>query len=832
MHQKSLNDQLSHHENTPTDLRLKHLSDKILPESPYILKVPTTYRVSSHQVNDWRRGSPFAAEEEQLQYLSFNPHIWEDTMLTAVGDWDDGHGGIADKSSQNSSKTNSGLGSPLSGQPPRKKISLEAYKNKTAANASAKQSPAANGENKVQAKVNAPAVAPVKDVKLVKEDQPQGQKRPIEAITHDEAPKVPNHDVAPPPAKKARTSPEPPSSEPNAPPKQATRVRKLPPLLSPTLPPSIEEELARRKKAASVAPKTGNLGTADLNKGQKAQLPPNASHPHVAKNNSKEPSTVPNKPGSIPTSKNRNDPSPTSKSSNPLPSQQKQRVSAPDHGDKNLKPNGITATRPPANGLAAKSKEESNASPAPKAGLDKPERKSLMVKLKIPKSARKNLVRIINMRVLKKQPDPSLAPQMQGPQRNRSSDQHEGKNEPDTLKPGEKRRRIEEKEDESSSKRQKPSSSTLLAQKHNPPIKPAGKSPALPSNLITQKPPTSTPIKPTIRSPALSQHGSAQKPQTSTPMHNLKSTAMHRITSAEGNVQTPSEGIRSGTPTAPGSAERSTRDARATSSTSSTTVAPDKNSDVLMWKTEQKKYSALGRTLKHAADEKLKGPESNDVVIKNQGIALAIETVLCYMLAFLAGDESLGGRKADAGIWRSLLGYLNFVIGHAEPIPHLHGLCRQLEAVCRDTILFSELERLERDPTLATGSDDARPSPPNRETGAATADRTAKAAGYAEFKKEFVKNAQCSHQSWLVGYSRLSTDALSQLYPNTWAKRTKVPGAVKGKERLVVGKYGDGGFYLPLSQTSSGIEAVRMGMSFLEEWCKTEKVQWKAKLTL
>lgn len=180
MHQKSLNDQLSHHENTPTDLRLKNLSDKILPESPYILKVPTTYRVSSHQLNDWRRGSPFTAEEEQLQYLSFNPHIWEDTMLTAVGDWDDGHGGIADKSSQNSSKTNSGLGSPLPGQPPRKKISLEAYKNKTAAQASAKQSPAANGENKVQAKVNAPAVAPVKDVKdvkPVKEDQPQGQKR-------------------------------------------------------------------------------------------------------------------------------------------------------------------------------------------------------------------------------------------------------------------------------------------------------------------------------------------------------------------------------------------------------------------------------------------------------------------------------------------------------------------------------------------------------------------------------------------------------------------------------------------------------------------------------
>lgn len=182
MHQKSLNDQISHHENSPTDLRLKRLSEKILPESPYILTVPTTYRVSSHQVNDWRRGSPFSADEEQLQYLSFNSHTWEDTMLSAVGDWDDGHGGIADKSTQNSSKSNSGLASPLPGQPPRKKISLQAYKNKTAAQAGAKLSPGANGEKKVQEKVNAPAVAPVKDVKPVKEDQPQGQKRYLSAL--------------------------------------------------------------------------------------------------------------------------------------------------------------------------------------------------------------------------------------------------------------------------------------------------------------------------------------------------------------------------------------------------------------------------------------------------------------------------------------------------------------------------------------------------------------------------------------------------------------------------------------------------------------------------
>ena len=311
---------------------------------------------------------------------------------------------------------------------------------------------------------------------------------------------------------------------------------------------------------------------------------------------------------------------------------------------------------------------------------------------------------------------------------------------------------------------------------------------------------------------------------------------MHRIASAEGVVQTPAAGISSGTPTAPGSAERSARDVRATSNTSSIAVAPSKHGDVAMWRAENMKYIALGRTLKHAADVKLKGTESKEpdgsdnAVAKNEGIAIAIETVLCYMLAFLASNELLGGRKAgDAGAWRTLLPYLNFVIGQAEPIPHLHGLCLQLDAVCRDTIFLSEVEKLERDADLA---DDARPSPSNREAGAATAERTAKAPTHAEFKKEFVRSAQSAHHSWLIGYSRLSTDALMQSYPNTWAKRSKVPGAVKGRDRLVAGKYGDGGFYLPLSQASSGIEAVRMGLSFLEEWCKTEKVEWNPKLVL
>lgn len=97
-------------------------------------------------------------------------------MLCAVGNWDDGHGGIAKKSSQTSSRSNSGMASPLPGQP-RKKISLEAYKSKTVGHTGSKSSPAQNGESSMEERVDATAVAPAKEVEPLTKDQPRVQKR-------------------------------------------------------------------------------------------------------------------------------------------------------------------------------------------------------------------------------------------------------------------------------------------------------------------------------------------------------------------------------------------------------------------------------------------------------------------------------------------------------------------------------------------------------------------------------------------------------------------------------------------------------------------------------
>ena len=505
----------------------------------------------------------------------------------------------------------------------------------------------------------------------------------------------------------------------------------------------------------------------------------------------------------------------------------KARSSPPVHNDRNPKTNGTKVLE---YDLSAKRKGGALESAGSSSVAEQPENKSLILKLKIPKSARKTVTRIVGLSQGPKRTETILALDHDGP---RLSNKDHGQNqfESDVSKTGEKRRRPEEKEEvERSNKRQKPAAATGgVAHRANPPARTLLRSPATggvaakpplttmstspPIGAIVHKPHTPLRIKtPSRKSPANTQHGSGQRTTMSTPKRDLKATAMRRITSAEGNVQTPSGGTRNGTPTAPFSADRAARDARAVVNATSNTMTPEKI-ETAEWKAEQKRYLDLGRSRKHDADAILNRSSKNfyneDSVAKNQGIALAIETVLCYMLAFCVGDEywrvARNKGPGDIVAWRSLLGYLNFVIGLVEPIPHLHGLCLHLQAVCRETIQQYELDRLDRDPIPSAGSDD-----------------------YADFKTKLVENSRAAHQAWLTGNSRLPCDELQQSYPRTWAKRAKAP---KAKERLVMRKY-NGGFYLPLGSTSSGIEAVRMGWSFLGEWCAKEGVRWEGKMGL
>ena len=118
------------------DAQFRRLKDKILPESPYILHVRTTYRQNPEHANLWRTGTHFELNEEELQYVTFKDRTNDSTPgLFCRGGWDDGRGGLA-RPEETYSRTSSD-GTPLQGQGHKKKISLADYnrrdKNKTVA---------------------------------------------------------------------------------------------------------------------------------------------------------------------------------------------------------------------------------------------------------------------------------------------------------------------------------------------------------------------------------------------------------------------------------------------------------------------------------------------------------------------------------------------------------------------------------------------------------------------------------------------------------------------------------------------------------------------------
>lgn len=110
------------------DRRLRHLKENVLPSAPYLLQIPSNYRLGSQQINDWRRGSPFGLHEEPLQYMTFHARHYDDDHIFRVdGDWDNGKGNL--KAAQDK---RSGTSSPMPGQTAKKKMSIWDYKKKAA----------------------------------------------------------------------------------------------------------------------------------------------------------------------------------------------------------------------------------------------------------------------------------------------------------------------------------------------------------------------------------------------------------------------------------------------------------------------------------------------------------------------------------------------------------------------------------------------------------------------------------------------------------------------------------------------------------------------------
>ena len=111
--------------------RLQHISEKIITPSPYLLTVPgeRSYHLNSLQTIDWTRGTPFSVSEGELQYVSFLRRELGDSLITAVGGWDNEKGELVDTSPNGVRGGKSGTSTPKLGG---KKMTLADYKNKKA----------------------------------------------------------------------------------------------------------------------------------------------------------------------------------------------------------------------------------------------------------------------------------------------------------------------------------------------------------------------------------------------------------------------------------------------------------------------------------------------------------------------------------------------------------------------------------------------------------------------------------------------------------------------------------------------------------------------------
>lgn len=243
------------------------------------------------------------------------------------------------------------------------------------------------------------------------------------------------------------------------------------------------------------------------------------------------------------------------------------------------------------------------------------------------------------------------------------------------------------------------------------------------------------------------------------------------------------------------------------------------------WKEEYQKYGNLGRELKHAV-ERHTAKDSATAADKKVAAATALEAILCFILAFVADDQSkaLARQIGDSSAWVSILAYWNVVKKISAPYPQLHSLCSILGAVSYDAIHALDLDRLAVSPL------------PGEHTSASTAgdasftseENNKNLKEFLELKTRLPKNYKESQRLWAEGMGGLSEDVLEREFPETWQSRSR-RYSERGKQPLTPGDY-SGGFFLPLGRTDTPLQIVRFGWSVLNEWCAKEGLNWRGRL--
>jgi hypothetical protein len=295
-----------------------------------------------------------------------------------------------------------------------------------------------------------------------------------------------------------------------------------------------------------------------------------------------------------------------------------------------------------------------------------------------------------------------------------------------------------------------------------------------------------TPVPRDPDSPA----GSKQLQATPTARNNLLAAHMARDKSQDSNTQTPPA-----TSSTPNITSQPNGHARPPSSQPTSKTARQQALE-----SEQRRLDTLGRELKHAASAHL---QSSGSVVPPAELRLAavkaVESFLCYLLAFACADEAVLAAEPrlppPIHLWRSLLGFYGFVRRHSETFPLLFGLVSSLGVVFISRIL----------------------------------DISTHHRGEHITRENLLESQALLQRAASDADAKLDLDVLQEQFPKAWSQRARKP--LPARERLDPANL-DGPFKLPFGVATSPVRAARAGYAILQEWVEKERIGYELKLKL
>lgn len=804
----------------------------VTPSDPYLVTVPQdpklkdAYRhVYKNQQFQWLHNAPFRMEEgEGMQYQTFTFQEPDGVMALHANPISMSRPATADPT-----KDTTRPNTPNPG--PKKVLSLSAYKNKQLGGTPTQEKAGANAAEKAskQPAVKGPAerlkaesaemLASLESTEppqtLAKDNaNPETGKIATKRKREDEptaerAQSKTNGERAVPPSKRTRTDEPAPAPEKvekqketaPAPPKEIQAKARpaasqeqnndlLPPKLSPVrdslfklpqrvnskLPPNIEQSLKERTNtdAGNTSKDAAKRKATEPKSRKENSLACELSDAAVAKKSPKPPASSQTGEGA-PTI----DPS----------------KGAEDH----TAPKAATTEHVKVIDTTTEPKESTEAEP-----------ETLMVKLKFKKARREDIRRILRLSPRPSKPEPRPPPASEPAKKDSAEPIRSGKTVsqpvdrrdatrrtgkgvaqkigPVAKKPeeqrttGEKRPRTEPEPDELSepaAKKTKVDQAGTSKATDSVTSGSATKKKKVPDALELKKTP-STP-QADLQSPALA-NGHRSQLVTPSTRKDLLSTSAGREASADSQANTPS--AKSNTPTVNG---RGSEKQNGTSQRPPSSQPSSKTPQQQAWDAEFTRLNALGRELKHSAQDDLREKKEQRAAVK------LVECLLCYILAFACSDEvALSAdpkRSPDNRTWKTLMGFYGFVREQAKNFPLLAGLAASLAIVFNGRIA-----------ELSPSTDEAM------------------AQAITALKRAHVEVD-----------GKLDIDTLMETFPKTWKGRTK--GSLATDAKLEPKKVLTGTYKLPIGLQSGSFSAVRAGVAILREYVEKEKVAYELRVT-